>query len=78
MGHYESPIYVISRKSSHYYGQSDPLRLTHSHTMTPFDSPWKQGFENVGKGENAGYKHFLLFPQCFLLLSNTEKRNFVV
>ena len=19
----------------------------------------------VGKGENAGYKHFLLFPQCF-------------
>ena len=23
-------------------------------------------FENiVGKGENAGYKHFLLFPQCF-------------
>ena len=22
--------------------------------------------ENVGKGENAGYQHFLLFPQCFL------------
>ena len=21
----------------------------------------------VGKGENAGYQHFLLFPQCFLL-----------
>ena len=21
--------------------------------------------ENVGKGENAGYQHFLLFPQCF-------------
>ena len=20
----------------------------------------------VGKGENAGYLHFLLFPQCFL------------
>ena len=20
---------------------------------------------NVGKGENAGYQHFLLFPQCF-------------
>ena len=19
----------------------------------------------VGKGENAGYQHFLLFPQCF-------------
>ena len=21
--------------------------------------------ENVGNGENAGYQHFLLFPQCF-------------
>ena len=20
---------------------------------------------NVGKGENAGFQHFLLFPQCF-------------
>ena len=24
------------------------------------------GIENiVGKGENAGYQHFLLFPRCF-------------
>ena len=23
----------------------------------------------VGKGENVGYKHFLLFSQCFLKLS---------
>ena len=23
----------------------------------------------VGKGENAGYQHFLLFPQCFLKAS---------
>ena len=27
----------------------------------------KKAFESiVGKGENAGYQHFLLFPQCFL------------
>ena len=27
----------------------------------------KTVFENiVGKGENAGNQHFLLFPQCFL------------
>ena len=27
-------------------------------------------FENIaGKGENAGFQHFLLFPQCFLELS---------
>ena len=24
---------------------------------------WVQNI--VGKGENAGYQHFLLFPQCF-------------
>ena len=28
----------------------------------------KQSFESIaGKGENAGYQHFLLFQQCFLL-----------
>ena len=25
---------------------------------------------NVGKGENAGYQHFLLFPQCFQKFSS--------
>ena len=24
---------------------------------------------NVEQGENAGYQHFLLFPQCFQMLS---------
>ena len=26
----------------------------------------------VGKGENAGYQHFLLFPQCFQKPSSLE------
>ena len=26
----------------------------------------------VGKGENVGYQHFLLFPQCFQMASFTE------
>ena len=26
----------------------------------------------VGKGENAGFQHFLLFPQCFQKLSFPE------
>ena len=26
----------------------------------------------VGKGENAGYQHFLLFPQCFQEPSSSE------
>ena len=34
-------------------------------------------FENmVGKGENAGYQHFLLFPQCFLF--QTKKKNIIL
>ena len=37
--------------------------ITHSHTMTPFDTLEKKPFENiVGKAENAGNQHFLLFP----------------
>ena len=30
-------------------------------------TPTERSFENIlGKGENAGNQHFLLFPQCFL------------
>ena len=37
------------------------------HTMMTFDALEKKAFENiVGKEENAGNQHFLLFPQCFL------------
>ena len=33
----------------------------------------KKALENtVEKGENAGNQHFLLFPQCFSLLSKKE------
>ena len=28
--------------------------------------------DTVGKGENDGYQHFLLFPQCFSKLSSLE------
>ena len=38
--------------------------LLHNPDLTTL---WKRPFENsVGKGENAGNQHFLLFPQCFL------------
>ena len=38
------------------------------YTMSTFDAlEEKKPFENiVEKEENAGYQHFLLFPQCFL------------
>ena len=41
---------------------------TQSRLLTPLE---KKAFENiVGKGENAGHQHFLLFPQCFLSFPN--------
>ena len=40
--------------------------LTLYDTIPTFNDPEKEGLENiVGKRENAGYQHFLLFPQCF-------------
>ena len=29
----------------------------------------------VGKGENAGYQHFLLFPQCFPMPTLVGRKN---
>ena len=38
-----------------------------NHTITTFNDPKEESVENiVGKEENAGNQHFLLFPQCFL------------
>ena len=54
------------------------IDLSLYHTITTFNDPVKKPFENiVGKGENAGNQHFLLFPQCSLLklkqISNQSK-----
>ena len=44
------------------------------HTITTFNDLYKKPSENiVGKGENAGYQHFLLFPQCFYPSKNKFK-----
>ena len=32
----------------------------------------------VGKGENAGYQHFLLFPQCYQKLSFSGSLRIVI
>ena len=35
--------------------------------------------ENImGKGENAGYQHFLLFPQCFPMACHMESLKVVI
>ena len=41
--------------------------LAFYHTIPTLMTLGKKTFENiVGKGENAGNQHFLLFPHCFL------------
>ena len=43
------------------------VALTLYHTIPTFNDPDKEALKNiVGKGENAGNQHFLLFPQSFL------------
>ena len=45
-------------------------KLTLYHTIPTFKTLVMKPFENtVGKGENAGNQHFVLFPQCFLPFS---------
>ena len=41
--------------------------------------PLFESVENiVRKGENAGYQHFLLFPQCFHMPSSSESLKVVI
>ena len=41
--------------------------LTLYHTIPTFNDPEERPFEKIlGKGENAGNQHFLLFPRYFL------------
>ena len=44
------------------------MTFTLYHTIPTFNDLRKKALEKpMGKGENAGKQHFLLFPQCFLL-----------
>ena len=53
-------MYMLQTLGSADYFNSLPHNPT-------FNDREEEGFLNiVGKGENAGYQHFLLFPQCFL------------
>ena len=49
-------------------GRSFVVQLTQYHPIPTLTTQYKKPLENiVGKGENAGYQHFVLFPQFFLL-----------
>ena len=48
--------------------------LTLYQTIPCFHSPCERGLlKTNGKGKNADYQHFILFPQCFL--SDQDRNN---
>ena len=52
-----------------YLPLGDIFQIPLYHTTPTFNNFEKKPFQNiVGKGENAGKKHCILFPQCFLTL----------
>ena len=43
------------------------MHLSLFHRIPTLNDPEIEDFRNIlGKGENADYQHFLLFPQCLL------------
>ena len=58
---------ILSSRLDGLPGERNSGLLTLYHAILTLNDPGKDAFENiVGKGENAGNQHFLLFPQCFL------------
>ena len=46
------------------------MEIKLSSSMSTFNKPEKSSFGSImGEGENAGYQHFLFFPQCFQKVS---------
>ena len=59
------PMERYRRSSASRFGYNNH-HLTLHHTIPTFMTLSKKPFENiVGRGENAGNQHFLLFQQCF-------------
>ena len=57
-----------------WFGVKSYLFTTQSRLLT---TSKQRAFENiVGNGENAGYQHFLVFPQCFLPFQEKKKSIF--
>ena len=66
---------VLSSTNIKYFTRPQKFRLIQIESICKINVTEKLKFvlrrvENiVGKGENAGYQHFLLFPQCFQKVS---------
>ena len=63
---YQTTKFLDVTKIQHFIAD-DKLNVAKM-TISLFD----RAENSVGKGENAGYQHFLLFPQCFPKLSSSR------
>ena len=70
--HCQSYSYIIMFNYFHHNrAYKVPLRKLFTTQSTLLTTLKQMVFENImGKGENAGNQHFLLFPQCFLPFEN--------
>ena len=64
------PSFTTNRPGSIHESYISVNGLINPLAIPGFYDPEKEAFENiVGKGENAGNQHFLLFTQCFQFFS---------
>ena len=69
-------LYRIKKKEAGRISERQPFLNMSNRAVfinsLPKSRPLKADFENIlGKGENAGYQHFLLFLKCFSYLLQT-------
>ena len=56
-------LVLQTRKNQGWFGKG--LKALADNNLKIIESVFVRVENIVGKGENAGYQHFLLFPQCF-------------
>ena len=74
---FTTKLIAIIGKEKRYYSVDQTLQKVRSlfTTQSWLLKTLKQALENtMGKGENSGNQHFLLFPQCFLLYLRKKKK----
>ena len=58
-------IYLFTKQQNFGYDQIESICRRQLYVAKVMISPFDKVENTVGKGENAGYQHFLLFRQCF-------------
>ena len=62
---YKNFIELLTKRQNHGLGQTEAFAADKLNIAEVVLSVCNKIENIVGKGENAGHQHFLLFPQCF-------------